>query len=245
MVYHISYVTYSIMWHIIVYGSFPVHSELAVSESNTRHTFRYLSLQHSLRLSMVSLLKCIGSWNYCYNNDHIIHIIGFVLWPIVCETHSMSHKLWPIIYRGFVKWELTLKSTVMILSRTREYQLECQLVAGLLSNILEKGKLASQWPAWFEIVASSLSPYQILSWGEHDSVSINGSSDNSPVWHDEHVRVRDRDPLWKLLAENGRSLAKVGGLESKRAVLWWIFRLYQRDSRKTTLKINFTINWSF
>ena len=83
---------------------------------------------------------------------------------------------------------------VIIFSRSLEGQLECQNVFSSLSKIFEKTKL-SKCPASLEIVASSLSPYQMLSSGEHDPVSIKGSSNDAPVSQDEHSRVRDRDPF--------------------------------------------------
>ena len=95
----------------------------------------------------------------------------------------------------------TWKSMVTVFSCLLEYQwpLECQIVFALLSNIFDKG-LPSHTPPVLEIVASSLSPYQILSSGEHDSVSTKGSSTETPFSHDGHSRVRDRDPFlaWKI-----------------------------------------------
>ena len=50
-------------------------------------------------------------------------------------------------------------------------------------------------PASFEIVASSASPYQMRSSGEHDSVSFKVSFKVPAFGMKEQVRVRDRVPV--------------------------------------------------
>ena len=73
---------------------------------------------------------------------------------------------------------------------------ECQDVVASSSKIFESSVTEFQIPASFEIVASSVSPYQMLSFGEHDSVSFIVSFKIPGIFGiKEQVRVRDRVPV--------------------------------------------------
>ena len=88
----------------------------------------------------------------------------------------------------------TRKFMVILLILPTLMLAECHEVVASLSNIFESTKFPSHIPASFETVAISVSPYQIRSSGEHDSVSSKVSASDPSVGITEHARMRDEVP---------------------------------------------------
>ena len=72
---------------------------------------------------------------------------------------------------------------------------ECQDVAASSSKLFASSVTEFHIPASFEIVATSVSPYQIRSSGKHISLSFKVSLRDPVVGTNEKVRVRDRVPI--------------------------------------------------
>ena len=82
---------------------------------------------------------------------------------------------------------------------------ECHDVVASSSKIFESSVTEFHIPASFEIVATSDSPYQMRSSGEHDSISFKASFKIPGIFGiKEQVRVRDRVPVNRFV----RSLNK-------------------------------------
>ena len=90
----------------------------------------------------------------------------------------------------------TIKSIVMILVLSSLTPAECHDVVASSSKIFESSVTEFHIPASFVIVATSVSPYQMRSSGEHDSVSFKVSFKIPGIFGmKEQVRVRDRVPV--------------------------------------------------
>ena len=165
-----------------------MQAESSVEEFKRRQILKYRLMQvgsegqsNWWRFCMVNLLKYIGS------------LTQFLCSTKIQGSHDMvhmDHKMQQIL----LLLVRTRKSMVMVLVLPTLMLAECHEVLASLSNIFESAKFPSHIPASFEIVAISVSPYQIRSSGEHDSVSSKVSVSDPSVGIKEHVRERDQIP---------------------------------------------------